>query len=544
MDRPLRRGTSVDQRTRSVVRRRRRQHTSVLFVLAVVIAVIACSSTYLIVSEQPGKIQSVLANPIGFLNTPTPWPVDPVVQPPLNTHVGPQDTTAIPTLASPTTPLPPILYYTQSGDTLTVVATRFGVSVEDITSPHPIQSGTLLEPNQLLIIPNRLAQTTPSQQVMPDSEVVFSPSAIDFNTAQFVDDANGRLKAYKEYINSAGRFMSGAEIVQQLALDNSINPRLLLSLLEYQSHWVYGEPANLAVTDYPMGFIDLQHKGLYNQLAWAISQLSVGYYQWRSGQLLELTFTDGATERIAPEQNPGSVSVMYFMSLFHNRRDWAGAVFDPQSLPNLHQKMFGNPWLRAKTVEPLLPANLTQPVMILPFMPDQVWSLTGGPHGAWEAEGALAALDFAPAASESGCATSDRWATAAASGLVVRSGNGVVILDLDGDGQEQTGWTLLYLHIADDGRVPAGAHVDIGDPIGHPSCQGGVATGTHLHFARKYNGEWILADGPLPFTLSGFVAHAGAKPYQGTLTRGSETVRACACGDWRTNIRRPADDLP
>jgi hypothetical protein len=40
-----------------------------------------------------------------------------------------------------------------------------------------------------------------------------------------------------------------------------------------------------------------------------------------------------------------------------------------------------------------------------------------------------------------------------------------------------------------------------------------------VHIARKYNGEWILADGALPFNLSGWIAHAGSKIYEGTLTR-------------------------
>ena len=31
--------------------------------------------------------------------------------------------------------------------------------------------------------------------------------------------------------------------------------------------------------------------------------------------------------------------------------------------------------------------------------------------------------------------------------VIARMGNGVVILDLDGDGKEQTGWVLFYLHV-------------------------------------------------------------------------------------------------
>jgi hypothetical protein len=127
-------------------------------------------------------------------------------------------------------------------------------------------------------------------------------------------------------------------------------------------------------------------------------------------------------------------------------------------------------------------------------------------------------------------------------GLVTRSDHGVVVMDLDGDGKEQTGWDLLFLHVATDGRVAVGKWLEAGDMIGHPSCEGGNATGTHVHIARKYNGEWIAADGPIPFTLSGWRAHAGKDPYQGSLTKGDQTVTACTCGSFETRIIRPKDD--
>ena len=181
---------------------------------------------------------------------------------------------------------------------------------------------------------------------------------------------------------------------------------------------------------------------------------------------------------------------------------------------------------------------MEQPPLILPFLEGRLWSFTGGPHGAWERESAWAALDFAPAASVTGCYLSEDWATASAPGIVVRSSDGTVVLDLDGDSREHSGWALLYLHIAEDNRVQEGDLVATGDLIGHPSCEGGIATGTHIHVARKYNGEWILADGPIPFNLDGWVAQASSKPYQGALVRGEEEVLACACASFETLITR------
>jgi murein DD-endopeptidase MepM/ murein hydrolase activator NlpD len=335
------------------------------------------------------------------------------------------------------------------------------------------------------------------------------------------------------------RRYTGAELVQRVALENSINPYLLLALLEYQSHWLYSSPTNFAEAEYPMGMVRLEYKGLYKQLSWTVQQLNIGYYGWRAGTLASLQFRDGSTVRISPGLNAGSAAVQYLFSRWYNQLEWAGALYGTESMPELMKNMFGDPWIRSLAVEPLYPTDLQQPAFQLPFMNGRVWSLTGGPHSAWGEDGALAALDFAPPSSESGCAVSNEWVTAVASGVIVRTGEGIVILDMDGDGIEQTGWNLMYLHIEMRDRVKVGTVVEVGDKIGHPSCEGGISTGTHVHISRKFNGEWILADGPLPFNLSGYLAVKGDKPYQGTLVNGSSTVIADSLAAPRSNIQLP-----
>ena len=71
--------------------------------------------------------------------------------------------------------------------------------------------------------------TTSINQMMPDSEVVFTLSAIDFDAPSYIAQADGYLSQYSEYLGSIGQ-SSGAEIIEKIALDNSINPRLLLAL--------------------------------------------------------------------------------------------------------------------------------------------------------------------------------------------------------------------------------------------------------------------------------------------------------------------------
>ncbi|MEK6256893.1 MAG: peptidoglycan DD-metalloendopeptidase family protein, partial [Chloroflexota bacterium] len=289
--------------------------------------------------------------------------------------------------------------------------------------------------------------------------------------------------------------------------------------------------------------VDSQSDGLFAQLIWAVNQLSTGYYGWRAGTVVELRSSSGASTRIAPQLNAGSVAIQYFFHQLYEGEDWAQIVSPEGNFVSLYNTMFGgDPWVRAAQVEPLFPPGLTQPSMILPFLKGQRWAYTGGPHGAWEGEGSQAALDFAPGSVEHGCAKSENWILAAASGIVVRKGPGTLVLDLDGDGNEQTGWVLLYLHISNTNGAPIGRFVEQGALLGNPSCEGGRATGTHLHFARKYNGEWILADDPLPFTMSGWESHSSGRPYQGTLVNGDETIVSCTCASFSTIIYREQTD--
>jgi len=384
--------------------------------------------------------------------------------------------------------------------------------------------------------PDPAEQRTPGERAIPDSEVIYGPSTTGFDLFGYVELQNGYLNQYKEYILSGG-WTTGAQAVERLALENSLNPRIILAIIEYESNWVRGQPKNLAADEYPLGYVDYHYRGLFRQLMWAAGTLSEGYYGWRSGRLTSLTFQDGTTLRLNPQLNAGTAAIQYYFAQTHNRSEWEQIVA-PSGFAALYAEMFGPPWERAAAYEPTIPDGLRQPVLSLPFERGKIWAFTGGPHSAWEEKGALAALDFAPGAVETGCVKSDNWVLAPAAGVVARTADGVVMFDLDGDGDERTGWVILFLHIATQGKVKTGDVLAPDDKIGHPSCEGGVSTGTHLHMARKYNGEWILADGPLPFDLDGWVSRNGVAPYKGTLSREDKVIEASTSGSFETRIIR------
>jgi hypothetical protein len=427
-----------------------------------------------------------------------------------------------------------ILYEALSGDTLRAVAMRFGVLPEDIE----VYEGsipaidTLINPGSLLLIPRRLGETGPSERLIPDSEFVYSPHALDFDIETFVAEQGGYLHRYRELMASG--WMTGAQVLEVAARDNSVNPRTLLAMLEYLTSWV-SDPATPSgdALEYSLGYQDVRDSGLYHQLTALANEMGLGYYGWRSGTVTEMTLADGETVRLAPDLNAGTVAIQYSLAQRFTTSEWNEAL-GPEGYVSIYRDLFGDPWFFE---HPLYEPGLSQPPLSLPFLPGRVWAFTGGPHGAWERDAAWAALDFAPTGIAS-CDVSIDWAVAVAPGLVVRSGNGVVVLDLDGDGSEQTGWVITYLHVAADGRIAQGTYVEENDLIGHPSCEGGLATGSHIHITRKYNGEWILADGPLPFSLNGWEAHAGAVAYQGGLTKGDQIVLACPCASAETLISR------
>jgi murein DD-endopeptidase MepM/ murein hydrolase activator NlpD len=176
--------------------------------------------------------------------------------------------------------------------------------------------------------------------------------------------------------------------------------------------------------------------------------------------------------------------------------------------------------------------------MQLPFEKGQIWSFTGGPHGGWGSGSAWAAIDFAPPGEVLGCVQSDAWITAVADGVVLRAENGAVIQDFDNDGLEQTGWTLLYMHVETRDRVRPGTFLTAGDRIGHPSCEGGVSSGTHVHLARRYNGEWIPADQDVPFIFDGWTTVGLGAEYDGYLTKDGQTIEAWDGRDSINEIQR------
>jgi murein DD-endopeptidase MepM/ murein hydrolase activator NlpD len=412
-------------------------------------------------------------------------------------------------------------YTVAAGDTLAGIAGRYQVDVATVAGANSITNPNLISPGQALTIPPPDPKlTAPSFKIIPDSELVFSPATKDFNLDAFIRSKGGYLSTYSEKVDDM--ILSGAQIVDLVSREHSVNPRILLAVLDFQGGWVLLSHPSSQYIDYPMGFFDRTRTGLYKQLFWAANMLNAGFYGWQQNQFAAWSLADGTVTRVEPTQNSGTVAVQYLMSLLRGADTWPNAV-TRNGVYTSYYNLFGNPFDYA--FAPLVPESLVQPELGLPFESGVQWYFTGGPHMGWDSGSPWAALDFAPE-DVGWCNVSAAWEVAVADGVIVRSGDGSVVLDLDGDGFEQTGWTILYLHVAAQDRVAVGTRVKAGDHIGHPSCEGGYAPATHLHIARRYNGEWILADGPTPFVMDGWVAQSAGTQYDGYLKKDGQVIEA------------------
>jgi LysM repeat protein len=409
---------------------------------------------------------------------------------------------------------------------LGTIAARYGVSVEDIVAFSRIENPDVVSIGQGLIIPHRTDRTTPAENLLPDSEMVYGPSYVDLDLDQFTADQGGFLASVS--VPTVDGTLSGAQLIERVALRFSVGPRVLLALMEARSGWVTDpEPDGLA-RDYPLGHT-AGAPGLYAQLEWAANELNRGFYGWLDRGETAIRFADGTVARGHPDLNPATVAVQRVLAADSSYGDTQA---ETEAFATAYRQLFGDPF--QLDYGPVLPPGLEQPDLHVPWPAGEWWYLTGGPHGAWFSGSGWAALDFVPESTGVGtCIPSDSWAVAAAPGVVAWETTGEILLDLDGDGDVRTGWVLQYLHITD--RVPQGTVLAAGDRVGRPSCEGGAAETTHLHFSRRYNGLWVDAGGILPMNLDGWTAW-GTFEYEGGMRKPGQVDReACHCRERERN---------
>lgn len=423
-------------------------------------------------------------------------------------------------------------YTVQRGDTLGSIAIAHDMSVNDLKRLNNLRRD-FVRIGQTLAIKLPVRGSAPAIKLIPDSELVNGPAAAGIDLARLIDRYPGYLKRYTE--NAGGETLTGPEIVARVSEQMSVNPRLLLAALEFRGGWLTTQTPTGDQLEYPLGFRKSNASGLLYQLTWAAARMNEGYYGWKLNNRYVVKKDDDTYSFLADGINAGTAGVQNWLALASPAATWTASMLDddsPGAFLTTYRGLFGDPW-QYDTGEPIGP-DVTQPELSLPFPRGETWFLTGGPHSAWGRGSPWGAIDFT-SKSVAGCGPLPEWTVAMADGVITRSTRGEVVQSLDPSGDDRVGWSILYLHIATKDRIPAGTRVKRGDRIGHPSCEGGISNGSHVHIVRRYNGEWVNGTGRMAFVIGGWTLSEATEEYDGYLTRGSTRREACVCKEPTVN---------
>jgi LasA protease len=429
-------------------------------------------------------------------------------EPIIATPINPTQVSVIepkPTVANVSSATLPSEYIVQPGDTLSAIAVNYNLSLQSILTINRIQNADLLEIGQVLIFPESPSSFTPNFQIVPDARLINSPSVINFQVGTFISSQPGYISVATDTVSTRladgtvlQELLTAEAVINRVSLEYSIDPRILLTLLEYRAGWLSQSNVSDDLQVYPIISAEnsngIDRSGLYKQLSWLSNELNHGYYGWKYRGRNIVDFQDGTRFIYEPTLNAGTVALQYTLALNNSVSQWSLDVSE-NGFSATYQSYFGEAFV--DNIE-LIQYPLSQPELTLPFPSGDIWRFTGGFHGGWGGGSAWASVDFAPPDDrqdgDSFCYISQFPVTAVSSGVIARVGGGALVLDIDSDGYESSGWTILYLHLSIDPTLTLGQAVQVGDKLGYASCHGGFSTATHLHIARRYNGEWIPAD--------------------------------------------------
>ena len=383
------------------------------------------------------------------------------------------------------------------------------------------------------VLPRGVFSSPEQYPLISDQQFVFHPTLFDFDIEVFLQEQNSGLLSYSETVGTEQR--SAAETIHDLAHYYSINPQVLLTLLELQTGAVSSEILNQEQIDYAFQFPEA---GLSNQLNSVAEHLLRDYYGHKTNAAAN-------SSRNSVSLNSGTLAITQYYDEFFREGESRDRLLSRQegSFYDVFSTFFGDPLAgNLVNVSPSGPMRGAR----LPWLAGETWNYNSGPHNysvgvpqctdlsrcplPWSS------LDFGTmdaiscSANDGGGTYSPYWAAAALGGKVVQaSSSGIVIIDhLDG-------WFTYYVHLSQTGLVKPG-DISQGDPVGHPSCAG-KTSGVHTHFAINYEGEFQNID---KLNLSGWTVAKTNSNYDGTMTCPDGRLKKASAS--RTDSSKIADD--
>ncbi|HLC05994.1 MAG TPA: dockerin type I domain-containing protein [Anaerolineales bacterium] len=383
-----------------------------------------------------------------------------------------------------------------------------GVSLRDL-SPGALGTGAWapfgppLEAAWLSLVLR--VDTTP--MLVSDGQFVWGPNVEDFDVGEYLLGRGSPLAAYADDIVLWSDY-------------SSVNPQILLAVLEVRDGMVSGSLAGMTADDVRARIEDTSvalAKAFYEHLHLWGARRPVGAQAPIGKPLIELG--DGTIAQVSPATSSGSYAVASVLAAQNDLSNWAQLIVpEPDTgFVAVFGEMFPGVDLLAETNEinpsAAPPADLLQ----FPFPLGAVWYF-GGPHS-WNGDSTppFASMDFY-AGGATCSAPPYLFSVAAASGTTIHPSNYSCWQEIDHGG----GWTTSYYHLANTYQGTSILRNGRMGTIDCKTCAGGYATGPHVHFSLKYNGAYVSLDGA---RLSGWTVKVGNQAYySGSIQRDGVTL--------------------
>ncbi len=367
--------------------------------------------------------------------------------------------------------------------------------------------------------------------ILADGQFVYGPNVTNWDTASYLTSLKSPLSPYASILEDKARYYS-------------INPQVLLALLEMQSGLVTGE--GHSDIEHVVGYSDVS--GFADQLETLSSALIMSFYSrlYRTADFTATHYTLAlATSKeikISAETNAGTFALLAAMAPLSSDSQWQDLISaqSPNGFVQTYERLFPDSDPLDNSNKIMAPSAPPANLLKLPFAGGDAWMFTGGPH-AYDGctYNPWSGVDFAPGIY--GCAVpGNRWVTAPAAGTVwnVNCGGCQVTIN------HGNGWWSNFYHIANQ-QLFNGQSVAKDQHIGNPSCRpsvggcgacGGYATGIHAHYNLMYNGAFYAINGT---SLEGWIVNSTGC-YEGYLQNGGQQIWV---GGWiRSAVVTPPEE--
>jgi len=345
--------------------------------------------------------------------------------------------------------------------------------------------------------------------LLSDGQFVWGPNVGAFNIGAFLRSRNSPLGPY-------------AADLELWASYSSVNPKVLLTVLEIRDGWVTTLPAGtppLAVSQRIEATAMQLAATFYEHLhTWGARRLGLSN---RPAGGPAIWYADGSVAILDASISSGTAAIAAVLAADAYPEGFSiQDVAEPAAFPVVFGALFPGTDLLSETnqINPLTvpPASLLQ----MPFPLGATWTASG-PHS-WNGGNyppPFSSLDFFTGGGTCG-APPNLYVVAAAAGSVYRPFGYSCWLEIDHGG----GWVTSYYHLRNlYSGAPLGRAAKVGT-IACELCAGGFSTGPHVHFSLKYNGAYVSLEG---VKLSGWTVHAGSVPYtSGSYERDGSSLAA------------------